>query len=93
MQRLTDDHKKLLYRIAIRQDEQGRQPTYMQMAKLESHSVLQDLIELKLVSYDLMGQGEKAIASLMVTLPGLRYCTDNINEVSKFEQKVWTEAS
>lgn len=83
---LTNEHKIVLYRIAIRQDEQGRQPTYLKAAQLEANDLYQDLLESQYLTYEQFGEGEKAIASLMVTLKGLRYCTDNIDEISALDR-------
>jgi hypothetical protein len=93
MERLSDEHKIMLYRILIRQDEQGRQPTYLPMKKFEDSQIYQDLIHLDLLAYEVMGKQDKAVVSLMVTLKGSRYCADNLGEFSALEKasrpEVW----
>ena len=86
-QKLSDRHNTILYRIAIRQDEQGRQPTYLRMKDLLESDFYQDLLEQEYLAYDKMGEGDKAIASLMVTLKGMRYCSEHIDEFSELDKQ------
>jgi len=84
---LSDKQKSILYRIAIRQDEQGRQPSNIMMKQLLASSLYTDLFDLEYLTYEKMGEGEKAIAGLYVTLKGLRYCAENSQELSRLDKE------
>ena len=88
MAEISDWHKTLLYRIALRQDEQGRQSSLIRLRELEKHAVFQDLLDLEFLTYQLIGEGDKAIARMIVTLKGERYCRDNIEELSKLDAQL-----
>lgn len=75
--RMTEEQEDVLYNIALRQDELGRQPTNMLYSKVKDHPIYQPLIDRELLTCDIFGnRGNKdhAIASLYVTLKGMRYC-------------------
>lgn len=73
--RLTVEQENILYNISLKQDELGRESTNMLLSKLEGNSLYQTMLERKYLTYDVFNHGSKhEIASLYVTLKGLRYC-------------------
>lgn len=75
--RLTEDQELILYNLALRQDEYGRQATNMLLSKIESDEGYQamlarELITLKVNKYG--RPGGNTIAQVIVTSKGLRYC-------------------
>ena len=75
--RLTPEQEDILYNISLRQDELGRQPTNMLLSKVEGSEVYQPMIDRELLTYEVYnhgGEGKAVIASLIVTLKGMRYC-------------------
>ncbi len=75
--RLTEEQENILYNIALRQDELGREPTNVLLSKIENNPVYQGMIDRELLTYQLYnhgGEGAPVVASLIVTLKGMRYC-------------------
>lgn len=82
--RLTPDQELILYNISLKQDELGRQSTNMLLEKLEKDQDLQALIERELLTYEVFNHGSKhEIASLYVTLKGIRYSIIFKDETSR----------
>jgi hypothetical protein len=84
---LSEQQEIILYRIAIRQDEQGRQSSLIRKAKLEASALYQDLLDLEYLVYLESGEGDNAIASLIVSNKGLRYCYDNLDRLSALDRE------
>jgi hypothetical protein len=84
---LTEQQEIILYRIAIRQDEQGRQSSLIRKAALEASVLYRDLLDLEYLVYQESGQGDDAIASLIVSNKGLRYCYDNLSRLSALDRE------
>ena len=75
--RLTEEQENILYNIALRQDELGREPTNMLLEKVEGETIYQDMIDRELLTYQVYDHGKPGVpkvASLIVTLKGMRYC-------------------
>ena len=87
--RMSDAQEVLLYNIALRQEELGREPTNMLLERLKANADLQALIERELLTYQLYdhgGAGAHKVVNLIVTLKGVRYCImygDEIVEMRK----------
>ena len=83
--RLTKEQEDILYTIALRQDELGRQPTNMMESKLKGNELYQALIDREYLTYEVFSNAinpDHNIASLYVTLKGLRYCIVYSDELS-----------
>ena len=75
--RLTEEQENILYNIALRQDELGREPTNVLLSKIENNPVYLGMIDRERLTYQLYnhgGEGAPVVASLIVTLKGMRYC-------------------
>lgn len=89
--RLTAVQEDLLYNIALRQEELGREPTHMLFEKMQAHEDIQALMKRELLTYQLYdhgGEGAPKVVNLIVTLKGTRYCImfgDEISERRKFD--------
>lgn len=85
--RMTTEQELVLYNIALRQDELGRQQTNMLLSKIVDDPVFQPLIDRELLTYEVFNHAKKAsahaIASLYVTLKGMRYCIMFADEISE----------
>jgi len=88
--RLTPEQEDMLYLITLRQDELGRQPTTMLLDDFLASPLYQGLVEREYLTYDEFTFGnkkdERKVASLYVTLKGMRYCilfADELNERKK----------
>ena len=82
--RLTDEQELILYNIALKQDELGRQSTNMLLEKVVDDPVLQPLIDREYLTYEVFNHGTKhEIASLYVTLKGIRYSIMFADETSR----------
>lgn len=82
--RLTKEQEVVLYNIALRQDELGRQPTNMLLEKVLGSPIYQPLLDREYLTYDLYNNGGPSshqIAGLIVTLKGLRYCIMFADEI------------
>ncbi len=89
--RLTPEQEVILYNISLRQDELGREQTNMLLDKVEGSDIYQPMIDREYLTYDVFNHGAKGsatVASLYVTLKGLRYCIlygDEIEPMRKFD--------
>lgn len=85
--RMTTEQELVLYNIALRQDELGRQQTNMLLSKIVDDPVFQPLIDRELLTYEVFNHSKKAsahaIASLYVTLKGMRYCIMFADEIAE----------
>ena len=84
--RVSTEQEVILYNIALRQDELGREPTNVLWSKIENDPIYQELFDRELLTYQLYdygGAGVPAVASLIVTLKGMRYCIMYGDEISK----------
>ncbi len=84
--RLTAAQEDMLYNIALRQEELGREPTHMLFEKMQNHEDVQALIERELLTYQLYdhgGEGAPKVVNLIVTLKGTRYCIIFGDEISQ----------
>ena len=87
--RMTPEQEVLLYNIALRQEELGREPTHMLYEKMLENQDIMPLIERELLTYQLYnhgGSGAPKVVNLIVTLKGTRYCIifgDEIHELRK----------
>ena len=82
--RLAESQELVLYNLALRQDEYGRQATNMLLSKIEADAGYQamlarELITLKVNKYG--NAGGSAIAQVIVTSKGLRYCVLHSEEI------------
>ena len=89
--RLTPAQEDMLYNIALRQEELGREPTHMLFEKMQAHEDVQALLEREVLTYQLYnhgGEGAPKVVNLIVTLKGTRYCIiygDEISQRRKFD--------
>ena len=83
--RLEEKQDIILYRMAIRQDEQGRQSHLVPIAKVTDDPIYKELIDLEYLTYEVFGEGDRAIANLIVTLKGERYLSTWLDEVHELE--------
>ena len=89
--RLTDAQENMLYNIALRQEELGREPTHMLYEKMQTNEDVQALVKRELLTYQLYdhgGEGAPKVINLIVTLKGTRYCIifgDEISQRRKFD--------
>ena len=82
--RLSEEQELVLYNIALKQDELGREATNMLLEKLEGNPLYEPMIEREYLTYDVFNHGTKhEVASLYVTLKGMRYCIMFSNEIAK----------
>ena len=82
--RVGQEQEILLYNIALRQDELGREPTNVLWDKIKDDPTYTELFERELLTYQLYDHGKPGIpvvASLIVTLKGMRYCIIYGNEI------------
>lgn len=82
--RVGQEQEILLYNIALRQDELGREPTNVLWDKVKDDPAYKELFERELLTYQLYDHGKPGIpvvASLIVTLKGMRYCIIYGNEI------------
>ena len=81
---LTEEQEQILYNISLRQDELGRQPTNVLADKIEKEPYA-TLIEREMLTFQLYDHGgpeAPKVASLIVTLKGMRYCIDHADELA-----------
>ena len=75
--RVGKEQEVLLYNIALRQDELGREPTNVLWDKIKDDPMYTELFDRELLTYQLYDHGRPGVpvvASLIVTLKGMRYC-------------------
>lgn len=81
--RLTEEQEDILYNICLKQDELGRESTNMLLERVQGSPVYQPMIDREYLTYDVFNHGTKhEIASLYVTLKGMRYCIMHADELS-----------
>jgi hypothetical protein len=67
----------------LKQDELGREATNLLLSKVVDSPVYQPMIDREYLTYEVFNHGTKhEIASLYVTLKGLRYCIMFSDELS-----------
>lgn len=81
--RLTEEQENILYNITLKQDELGRQATNMLLDKVVGSEIYQPMLDREFLTYEVFNHGSKhEIASLYVTLKGIRYCIMFSDELS-----------
>ena len=81
--RLTEEQEDVLYNIALKQDELGREATNILLEKVEGSELYQPMIDREMLTYEVFNKGGKhEIACLYVTLKGVRYCIMYGDEIS-----------
>ncbi len=91
MTQLSEKQELILYRLAIRQDEQSRETAHVRMVELETSELYQELLESEYLTFSKFGEGDKAIAQLIVTLKGERYCCDNLDKLTQLDKETWVK--
>ena len=75
--RVSQEQEILLYNIALRQEELGREPTNVMWDRVKDDPMYTELFDRELLTYQLYDHGKPGVpvvASLIVTLKGVRYC-------------------
>ena len=83
--RLTEEQEDILYNIALRQEELGRQPTIMLREKVDGSPIYQPMIDREVLTYQLYNHGgacSHEVVNLIVTLKGMRYVILHSDELS-----------
>lgn len=81
--RLTEHQEDILYNLTLKQEELGRQSTNLFLDKIIDDPVYQPMIDREMLTYEVFNHGTKhEIASLYVTLKGMRYCIMFSDELS-----------
>lgn len=73
---MTEEQEDILYNIALRQEELGRQPTILLREKVDGSPIYQPMIDREVLTYQLYnhgGAGSHEVVNLIVTLKGMRY--------------------
>ena len=89
--RVKPEQEVLLYNIALRQEELGREPTNVIWDKIKDDPLYTELFDRELLTYQLYDHGKPGVpivASLIVTLKGTRYCIvygDEIEPMRPFD--------
>ena len=89
--RISPEQEDVLYNIALRQDELGREQTNVLLSKIENDPFYQEMFDRELLTYQTYDHGKEGapvVASLIVTLKGMRYCImygDEIEPRRKFD--------
>ena len=84
--RLSKDQEVLLYNITLRQDELGREPTNVLWDKIKDDPKYTEMFDRELLTYQIYDHGVEGtplVASLIVTLKGMRYCIMYADEIEK----------
>ena len=55
--RLSDEQEVILYNIALRQDELGREPTNVLLSKIEDNPLYQEMFDRELLTYQVYDHG------------------------------------
>ena len=72
--RLTEAQEDILYNIALKQDELGREATNMLLEKVVDSEIYQPMIDREMLTYEVFNKGGKhEIACLYVTLKGIMF--------------------
>lgn len=81
--RLTPEQENILYNISLKQDELGRESSNLLLEKVKGSPIYEPMVEREYMTYDVFNHGSKhEVASLYVTLKGLRYCMIYSEELS-----------
>lgn len=81
--RLTEEQENILYNLTLKQEELGRQSTNIFLDKVINSDVYQPMIDREFLTYEVFNHGTKhEVASLYVTLKGMRYCIIFSDELS-----------
>lgn len=81
--RLTPEQEDILYNISLKQDELGRESTNLLLEKVQGSPVYQPMVDREYLTYEVFNHGSRhEIASLYVTLKGLRYCIMYADELA-----------
>ena len=75
--RLSEEQEDILYNIALRQDELGREQTLALLDKIVGNPLYQEMIDRELLTYQAYDHGNEGVpvtCNLIVTLKGMRYC-------------------
>lgn len=84
--RMSEKQEDILFTLALKQDELGRQSTNILFSKIKNDPMYQEMFKREYLTYQLFnygGDGSHAICSLYVTLKGQRYAImfgDEIDE-------------
>lgn len=87
--RLTEDQEVVLYNLALRQDEYGRQATNMLLSKIESNMDYQAMLAHELITLKVNKYGNPnapKVAQVVVTLKGMRYCVLHSEDIEPRRQ-------
>lgn len=84
-ERLSEQQEIILYRLSVLQDEQGRQSSMILKKDLMNDPLYTELLDLEYLTFEQYGEGNDAIANLIVTLAGQRYLFNHIDEIHKTE--------
>ena len=82
--RLTEAQDLVLYNLALRQDEYGRQATNMMLSKIEADPDYQTMIARELITLKVNKYGNPnapKVAQVVVTSKGMRYCVLHSEEI------------
>lgn len=82
--RLTEAQDLVLYNLALRQDEYGRQATNMMLSKIEGDPDYQAMLARELITLKVSKYGNPnapTVAQVIVTSKGLRYCVLHAGEI------------
>ncbi len=81
--RLTEKQEDILYNLTLKQEELGRQTTNLMLDQVVGSEIYQPMIDREMLTYEVFNHGSKhEIASLYVTLKGMRYCIMFSDELS-----------
>lgn len=81
--RLTPEQEDILYNIALKQDELGREPVNMLLERVQGNPLYEPMLEREFLTYDIFNHGGRhEVACLYVTLKGLRYSIMFSDEIS-----------
>lgn len=84
MGRLSEEQENILYNLTLKQEELGRQSTNLFLDKVIGSEVYQPMIDREMLTYEVFNHGSKhEVASLYVTLKGMRYCILFADELSR----------
>ena len=75
--RLSSEQEVILYNIALRQDELGREPTNVLWDKVKDDPKYTEMFDRELLTYQIYDHGVEGtpkVANLILTLKGTRYC-------------------
>lgn len=82
--RMTEGQDLVLYNLALRQDEYGRQATNMMLSKVEADPDYQEMLARELITLKVNKYGNPGapkVAQVVVTSKGMRYCVLHSGEI------------